>query len=115
MLNSLEIELNDHGAHDVFIDVEQTGKLFDELGISLVVAASNSFNSAYGSDRNGNLGLTSNPDTATVGSPSTYDGAMSVASINGTKTPYMLFNKQIIYFTEANNAATKERNFFDIP
>ena len=84
-----------------------------EMGISLVVAASNSFNSAYGSDRNGNLGLTSNPDTATVGSPSTYDGAMSVASINGTKTPYMLFNKQIIYFTEANNAATKERNFFD--
>ena len=38
-------------------------------GISVVVAASNSYSSAYGSEANGNLGLTSNPDTGTVGSP----------------------------------------------
>ncbi|MBR5615350.1 MAG: S8 family serine peptidase, partial [Clostridia bacterium] len=84
-----------------------------ERGISLVVAASNSFNSAYASDRNGNLGLTTNPDTATVGSPSTYDGAMSVASINGVKTPYLLFGNTIIYFDESTNASTKENNFFN--
>ena len=35
-------------------------------GISLIVAASNSYSSAYGSEANGNLGLTSNPDTGPV-------------------------------------------------
>ena len=84
-----------------------------EQGISLVVAASNSFSSAYGSEKNGNLGLTSNPDTATVGSPSTYEGAMSVASINGIKTPYILYNDQIIYFIESNNAGAEERDFVE--
>ena len=52
-----------------------------EKGISLVVAASNSYSSAFGSEKNGNLPLTSNPDSGTVGSPSTYPGAMSVASL----------------------------------
>ncbi|MBO4983919.1 MAG: leucine-rich repeat protein [Clostridia bacterium] len=83
-----------------------------DAGISLVVAASNSYNSAYGSDKNGNLGLTSNPDTSTVGSPSTYEGAMSVASIDGKKTPYILYNDAIIYFIEATNASSKEKDFF---
>ena len=82
-----------------------------ERGISLVVAASNSFNSAYGSEKNGNLPLTSNPDTATVGSPSTYLGAISVASIEGAKTPYLLYNNTIMYFLESNNRVSKEKNF----
>ncbi len=82
-----------------------------EAGISLVVAASNSYNSAYGSEKNGNLGLTSNPDTGTVGSPSTYDGALSVASINGAETPYILFGETIIYFLESNDNAANENDF----
>ena len=82
-----------------------------EAGISVVAAASNSYSSAYGSDANGNLGLTSNPDTGTVGSPSTYDGVLSVASISGTETPYLLYDKTIIYFDEANSGAAKELNF----
>ena len=101
-------------------DEEALSGVYDrirEKGISLVVAASNSFSSAYGSEKNGNLGLTSNPDTGTVGSPSTYDGAMSIASINGTKTPYILYEQNgketIIYFVEATNSATKEKNFFN--
>lgn len=81
-------------------------------GISLVVAASNSFSSSYGSQKNGNLGLTSNPDTSTVGSPSTYHGALSIASINGEKTPYILYNNTIIYFMEATNSAGDEKDFF---
>ena len=97
-------------------DQEQMSGVYDDirsLGISLVVAASNSFNSAYGSEKNGNLGLTSNPDTSTVGSPSTYEGALSVASINGTKTPYILDpNGTIIYFVESSNSAGDEKNFF---
>ncbi|MBQ8720511.1 MAG: leucine-rich repeat protein [Clostridia bacterium] len=84
-----------------------------EKGISLVVAASNSYNSAHGSEKNGNLGLTSNPDTGTVGSPSTYDGALSIASISGTKTPYILYNNTIVYFLEATDSAGEEKNFFD--
>jgi len=84
-----------------------------EAGISVIVAASNSYSSAYGSEANGNLPLTSNPDTGTVGSPGTYAGTMSVASISGTKTPYMLYNDEIIYFTESTDGGTEENNFFD--
>ncbi len=82
-------------------------------GISLIVAASNSYSSAYGSEANGNLGLTSNPDTGTVGSPGTYPGTLSVASINGVKTPYLLYNDHIIYFNETTNGSAEENNFFD--
>ena len=82
-------------------------------GISMIVAASNSYSSAYGSEKNGNLGLTSNPDTGTVGSPGTYDGVMSVASINGVETPYLEYEDTIIYFDEANSGAAEELSFFD--
>ena len=89
------------------------GKIRDR-GISLVVAASNSFNSAYGSEKNGNLGLTSNPDTSTVGSPSTYDGAFSIASIDGTMTPYLLDEDgTVIYFVEASDESGEQMYFFD--
>ena len=84
-----------------------------DAGISLIVAASNSYSSAYGSDKNGNLGLTSNPDTGTVGSPGTYEGAMSVASINGEETPYIKYKNTIIYFDESTNGASKENDFFE--
>ncbi len=87
-------------------DEEKLWGVYDKIrdaGISLIVAASNSYSSAYGSDANGNLGLTTNPDTGTVGSPGTYDGAMSVASIDGTLTPYLLMGDTMIYFTEAND------------
>ena len=97
-------------------DKEAISGVYDRIrstGISMVVAASNSFNSTYGSEKNGNLGLTSNPDSATVGSPSTYEGAMSVASISGTKTPYLLYNGTIVYFTESTNRVAKEKNFYN--
>ncbi len=83
-----------------------------DAGISLIVAASNSYSSAYGSEKNGNLGLTSNPDTGTVGSPGTYAGAMSVASIDGKKTPYIMHGETIIYFDESTNGTSKENDFF---
>ncbi len=84
-----------------------------EAGISVVAAASNSFNSTYGSEKNGNLGLTSNPDSSTVGSPSTYKGSLSVASISGKKTPYILYNGQIIYFLESADRVSEDKNFYD--
>ena len=97
-------------------DEEKLNGVYDrirEAGISVIVAASNSYNSAYGSEKNGNLGLTSNPDTGTVGSPGTYPGTLSVGSISGTKTPYILYNKTIIYFDESNNGAAEENKFFE--
>ena len=84
-----------------------------EAGIGLVVAASNSYSSAYGSEANGNLGLTSNPDTGTVGSPSTYKGAFCVASISGVKTPYLTYNGQVIYFVETTDGSSEENSFMD--
>ncbi len=95
-------------------DEEKLNGIYDRIrdaGISMVVAASNSYSSAYGSEANGNLGLTSNPDTGTVGSPSTYDGVVSVASIAGVETPYLLFNDTIIYFIESSDGASEENDF----
>ncbi len=95
-------------------DEEALNGVYDkirEAGISMIVAASNSFSSAYGSEANGNLGLTSNPDTGTVGSPSTYEGVMSVASIAGAETPYIKFGKKILYFMESTDAASEENDF----
>ncbi|MBP3936748.1 MAG: leucine-rich repeat protein [Clostridia bacterium] len=84
-----------------------------KAGVAVVVAASNSYNSSYGSTANGNLPLTSNPDSGTVGSPGTYDGVLSVGSVNGVETPYIKYDKTIIYFDESNTNAGKENNFFD--
>ncbi len=97
-------------------DKEKISGVYDKIrerGISMIVAASNSFNSTYSSEKNGNLGLTSNPDSATVGSPSTYDGAMSVASIEGAKTSYILFGDRIIYFEESTNRVSEEKHFVE--
>lgn len=97
-------------------DKEWTAGVYERIrnqGISMVVAASNSFNSTYGSEKNGNLGLTSNPDSATVGSPSTYKGTLSVASIEGAKTPYLTYNGKIIYFIESTDRVAEEKNFLD--
>ena len=97
-------------------DDEMLSGVYDrirEQGISLVVAASNNYNSTYGSEKNGNLGLTSNPDSATVGSPSTYEGALSVSSVSGTKTPYILYGDKIIYFNESTDRIAEEKNFFE--
>ena len=84
-----------------------------EAGISVVVAASNSYSSAYGSEANGNLGLTSNPDTGTVGSPGTYEGVLSIASIAGEETPYIKYDKTIIYFDESRDTASEENDFLE--
>ncbi len=97
-------------------DEEKLSGVYDrirEAGISMVVAASNSYSSAQGSEKNGNLPLTSNPDSGTVGSPGTYEGVMSVASINGAETPYIKYKNTIIYFSETTNGAAEENVFCD--
>ena len=76
-----------------------------EAGINLVVAASNDGSSAQ-NGAYGTTNLTSNPDSATVGSPSTYTSALSVASISGQMSSYMqLEDGTAVYFNESSNAA----------
>ncbi|MBO5240056.1 MAG: leucine-rich repeat protein [Clostridia bacterium] len=82
-------------------------------GITLIASAANSYNATMGSEKNGNLGLTSNPDSGTVGQPSTFASALSVASVDGVKTPYFLYEDKIVYFTEATASDAKERDFVD--
>ena len=74
----------------------------NESGISLITAASNSYSSAFGGEQ-GNTNKVTNPDSGTVGSPSTYDASMSVASISGTKSKYLIGNdSQVIFYSESN-------------
>lgn len=84
-----------------------------EAGIMLVVAASNDYSSAYGGAYGTNLA--SNPDSGTVGSPSTYPGALSVASINGQQSKYIRVvvngEDKFLYFTEASDGNGNEKDF----
>ena len=84
-----------------------------DRGISLIVSAGNSYNSTHGSQKNGNLGLTSNPDSATVGSPSTYCASLSIASIDGVPTHYIKFGDKIIYYIEASDRVSEEKDFVE--
>ena len=95
-------------------DGDKVNDIYDsirEAGISLIVSAGNSYNSTFGSEKNGSLGLTSNPDSGTVGSPSTYAAPLSVASVDGVKTPYLVYNDDIIYFNEASTSDAKSKDF----
>lgn len=84
----------------------------EEAGISLVCAASNDYSSGYGGVNGTNL--TSNPDSATVGSPSTYPAAISVASIEGQRATYMLANDEtMVFFTEASDGNSNKLDFIE--
>ena len=74
-----------------------------DAGISLICAASNDYSSGYGGVYGTNLA--SNPDSGTVGSPSTFASALSVASINGQKASYLVAN--------GDNASKKSYVFFE--
>lgn len=88
-----------------------------KTGISLMVAASNDYSSAY----NGVYGtnLATSPDSATVGSPSTFESSMSVASINGQKARYIRIGNsyatqeedKFLYFTEASDGNGNQKKF----
>ena len=98
------------------VDEKRVNEIYDsirEAGISLIAAASNDYNATFSSEKNGTLGLTSNPDSGTVGSPSTYAAALSVASVDGVKTPYLKYKDQIMYFHEASTSSAETKDFVD--
>lgn len=84
-----------------------------ESGISVITAASNSYSSGFGGEQ-GNTNMVTNPDSATVGSPSTYAASLSVASISGVKSRYLIGNdEQVLFFNESNNVAGDPNNFVE--
>ncbi len=76
-----------------------------KAGISLVCAASNDYSSGYGGVFGTNL--ISNPDSSTVGSPSTFAASLSVASISGQESPYMIGgegdNETFVFYEESRD------------
>ncbi len=66
-------------------EMEDVYNRVSEAGIVLMASAGNSYSFAYQGGTN-DLEWTENPDTATVGDPSTYPAATSVASVNNTAT-----------------------------
>lgn len=100
-------------------DGDEEGTIFNKIyndiqnsGISLICAASNDYSAGFGSVYGTNL--SSNPDSATVGSPSTYYAALSVASVSGQKSEYMLDSKgHAIYFENASDGNAVSYDFID--
>ena len=75
-------------------------------GISLICAASNDYSAGYGGVYGTNHAT--NPDSSTVCSPSTFAGALSVASINGQKAGYVVANanteaQSFVFFEESRD------------
>lgn len=96
--------------------VTSTYERIENLGISLVVAAGNEYSSGYGGSNGTNLA--SNPDSGTVGSPSTYGAALSVASIAGQESPYFIGNKDTVnesvaFITNSSDGNNNEIEFLD--
>lgn len=95
-------------------DDDAVNEIYDairQVGICLICAASNDYASSFQSE-NGDTSLATNPDYGTVGSPSSYEAAMSVASISGVKTPYLMVNnEQEVYYTEVGNTGSTKRYF----
>ncbi len=86
----------------------------NKSGISLICAASNDYSAGYGGVYGTNLA--ENPDAGTVGSPSTYAAALSVASINGQKASYLLANKgtdkqSYVFFEESRDINSNPFDF----
>lgn len=112
--SSICIKNDEYGLNDT--EGQQMNEVYNRIknaGISLVCAASNDFSSGYGSAFGTNLA--SNPDSGTIGSPSTFDGAMSVASINGQLARYMTVDlngtETPIYYLESSDENSVSYDF----
>ncbi len=73
-----------------------------ESGIALYCAAGNEYSSAYQNTAGNDLPKAGEPDNGTVASPSTYEAALSVASMNNIETTsvYLLANGRKIRYND---------------
>lgn len=90
--------------------MQQVYQRVKNAGISLMCAAGNEYSSSYKSASGTDLPLASNPDNGAVASPSTYDAALSVASMNNVKAtaPYLLLGEQKIRYSDPAETASKQ-------
>lgn len=114
--SSISIDNEEQGLNDT--EGRQMNEVYDRIkkaGISLICAASNEFSSGYGSAFGTNLA--SNPDSSTMGSPSTFTGAMSVGSINGQYARYMTVDVKDaatpIYYEESSDENSVSYDFLE--
>lgn len=95
-------------------DGNRINEVYDKIndsGVSILTAASNSYSSAFGGEQ-GNTNKVTNPDSATVGSPSTYRTSLSVASISGVKSKFLVANDELVmFFHESSSISGKENDF----
>ncbi|MCR5481589.1 MAG: S8 family serine peptidase [Clostridia bacterium] len=84
-----------------------------DSGINLMVSASNSYSSTYSGECGTDLPYVTNPDNSTVGSPSTYPAALSVASSNNVLAllPYFSVGSNEISYSD--NASEPTHKAFD--
>lgn len=81
-------------------------EMYDRIGkagVNLVVAAGNSYSSAYGNQSGQNLPFATDPDNSIVASPSTYASALSVASMANmtlSDVPYIAGGNRKIVFND---------------
>ena len=66
-------------------------KQFLDTGIEVLIASGNDTNNAYMNNFGLNMSLTANPDIGLAGTPSTYKGALAVASIQNDATKMLYF------------------------
>lgn len=95
-------------SEDAAVKMRQVYQRVKNAGISLMCAAGNEYSSSYKSVGGSNLPLAANPDNGTVASPSTYEAAMSVASMNNVKAtaPYMLVGERKIRYSDPAETAS---------
>ncbi len=98
-------------------ELNRVYNMVGQAGISLVCAASNDYSAAYG----GTFGTNKaeNPDSGTVGSPSVFAAALSVASISGKTSPYMIANagtdsQVTAYYEESSDQYNKYYEFSEM-
>ncbi len=90
--------------------MQQVYQRVKNAGISLMCAAGNEYSSSYKSASGTDLPLASNPDNGAVASPSTYDAALSVASMNNVKStsPYLLVGERKIRYSDPAETVSKQ-------
>lgn len=97
-------------SEDAAKTVRQAYNRVEEAGIGLYCAAGNEYSAAYNNPAGNDLPKASDPDSGTVGSPSTYAAAMSVASMNNIETTsvYFTVNDRKIRYNDSAESAAKQ-------
>ncbi len=91
-------------------DMSAVLDLFKEADIEVLIASGNDTNNAYMNLTGLHMAYSGNPDIGLAGTPSTYTGALAVASMDNNGGEYLYFTvngRQIGYTDTAASGATK--------